>query len=375
MKKLHIKLLFCIFAFIGNHIQLFAQIPVNDAGWILQPNLSDEFDSAYLNLTRWSYTDNWPANGAEINYVRNLIMTGTGVGNGTLKIKADTLIPNVAVYPSNNGYNPPDTVHYAYQGGHINTNDTIYKYGYIEISAKFPVGHYDAWPAFWLWSGNCTTFYNEIDIAENGGGDSRWGNTGTNMHVYYETHDSCSWDWPTTENYQRIYHTPPLDTSIFHKYAAQWEPNTVIYYIDDLPVRTIYKPDSTPTHNMGVILNFCIDPWNTILPTDWDPSKHHTYNYDTTGTDFPQYFEIDYMRYYKLNADCSTDKTICNPGADYSSRAVEKTITTGGSCSPTFNTSDGYTLRATDYVILDAGTTINADGSGQFSVIVTPCPQ
>jgi hypothetical protein len=57
-------------------------------------------------------------------------------------------------------------------------------------------------------------------------------------------------------------------------------------------------------------------------------------------------------------------------------RAVEKNITTKtvGSNIPVFNLSDNCTLRATDYVILDAGTTINATGTGQFSVIITPCP-
>jgi len=45
-------------------------------------------------------------------------------------------------------------------------------------------------------------------------------------------------------------------------------------------------------------------------------------------------------------------------GTDYSSRAVEKNITIGGSCSPFFNTSE-YTLRATDSVTLNAGSEVH----------------
>jgi hypothetical protein len=73
-------------------------------------------------------------------------------------------------------------------------------------------------------------------------------------------------------------------------------------------------------------------------------------------------------------------KTIDDPNADYYSatplpRAVKQWIWTKTvSTSPTFNLSDNCTLRATDYILIDEGTTIGASGTGQFSAIVTPCP-
>lgn len=186
----------------------------------------------------------------------------------------------------------------------------------------------------------------------------------------------------------------PGDTSNFHKYAAQWDTTKVVYYIDDVPVRTIINSSSdinpaltpTPTHYMFVILENKVDPWHTILPSGWDLVHcYPPFTQGPTGFPTPQYFEIDYMRYYKLtagNTGCTTaPANLCSP-SDYD-RKVYKSITTNNTCSPNFNPSNAagsYTLRATDYVLLDAPTgtnsiTINPTGTGYFAIDIVPCPQ
>jgi len=158
---------------------------------------------------------------------------------------------------------------------------------------------------------------------------------------------------------------------------VEWTPDRIIWYIDDLPVRTVYDGTGAaiPQYAMAVILNFAIDPYQACLPANWNTPLVMPHQ-NKLPTLFPQYFEIDYLRYYKLNTDCNTNLTICVPG-NYD-RKVKKTIITNNTCTPTYNPSTvaaSYTLRATDYVTLDVGTDINPTGTGYFAVDVIACPQ
>ncbi|MGQ0828778.1 MAG: glycoside hydrolase family 16 protein [Bacteroidota bacterium] len=360
--------------------------PSNDPAWILQPNTTyggtEEFNATLDFTNKWHPMYPWGdyKGQAEINYPANLIQT-TGT---TLKIKADTLYPPVRKYNPQYSIASDDSVTVVYQGGNLQSRrnlsgNDIYKFGYLEIYAKLPQDSvYPLWPAFWLWSADsdCDSLkYDEIDICENGAGQSYWGNVmGTNWHIFaYGDCDSNA----NTDNGLDINNLPILHDA-FHKYAIEWGPDRMIYYFDDMPVRTNYDPTGvTVTQNpMAVILNFAIDTWNCYLPSNWNVGT----SFPKSNTNYPQYFEIDYLRYYKLNATpttCGTNLTICTPSTDYGSRAVEKTIKTGGVCSPTFNgssISNSYTLRATDYVLIDAGTTIEPSGSGYFSTEILVCP-
>jgi len=133
------------------------------------------------------------------------------------------------------------------------------------------------------------------------------------------------------------------------------------FFFDDSLVRTVSSTD-VPKHAMYLIFDIYVNPWYAFI-TPMPPAD----------------FIIDKFNYYTLNTDCDSI-TISNPSADYynaiPARAIEKTITTKtvSGVSPTFNLSDSCTLRATDYILLDEGTTINSIGPGQFSAIVMPCP-
>ncbi len=381
MHKLHYTIL--LIAMLVSIKNTKAQIPVNDPGWNLQPGGTsggtEEFNSSLDFTTKWIPQYPWGdyVGGAEIEKLANLIQT-TGT---TLKIKADTLVPSVKRYNATFHTGTPDSVTIVYQGGLIQSRSVsgneVYKFGYLEISAKYPGNNiYPLWPAFWLWSSSgCSSsplFYNEIDICENGADESSEGHTmGTNVH--WSNVGSCNLD---NDSHLSISGLPQL-SSAFHKYAIEWAPDRIIWYFDDAPVRTIYDATGAniPQHAMAVVLNFAISQYYAYLPSDWN-SALITPHGNKLPTSFPQYFEIDYLRYYKLNTDCNTDLTLCTPSTDYSSRAVKRTITIGGSCSPTFNpttTGGSYTLRATNYVILDAGTTINPTGTGYFAIETMPC--
>ncbi len=370
-----------IFLFFGIIVK--SQIPpIADPAWIIQTSTSEEFDSPLNFATKWFNQYPWGPinNGAEYNYTTNLIETGT-----SLKIKADTLILSILPHFPSYYSNPYSAgVTFNHQGGVLQSRNYDYHFGYIEIEAKFPEsGCWPLWPAFWLWSQDCATpFYDEIDIAEMGANDAFEGHTmGTNIWLY--DYGNCTPPGTTQRQNPLSISGLPLLNDAVHKYAVEWCPDRVIWYFDDTPVRTVYDPTGIdiPQHAMEVILNFAISPWDAWLLSDWNNlslnPKLPTCFAVPPNTPTPKYFEINYLRYYKLNIDnnCNTDLFICNPSTDYSSRAVEKSITTGGSCSLTFNTSDSYTLRASTYILLDEGTTINSNSSGFFAIIPMPCPQ
>lgn len=358
-----------------------AQIPANDSAWVKNSGLSDEFNSATLDASKWDRTDDWAADGASVNYNHNAIMTGS-----SLKLRADTLIPFTIHF---NNYCQTNKV-YVYQGARIWSKTPSYKYGYLEIAAKFPHGRYFPWTAFWLYNSKDTcqqipAFYNEIDITENGGQDSYDWNSGTNIHVNIGTPPPCGGSFTTTDDGVSIIDTPG-DTTAFHKYAVQWDTTKVVYRIDDVPVRTIINTSSTPvpTYSMFALLEIKIDPWHTILPAGWNPC-YTSYTNGPTGFPGPMDLNIDYMRYYKLiagNSGCTTAATnLCSLSSYY--RKVYKSITTDKTCSPNINPStwnSSYTLRATDYVLLDVPSgsnslTINPSGTGYFAIDIVPCPQ
>jgi beta-glucanase (GH16 family) len=373
MSKLQCKSILFIFMLMLGMQKINAQIPVNDsASWVKQTSKCEEFNAPVDSVTKWY--KGWPYldyhGSADIVKSSNLIYSS---GDTTIRIQADTLIPSTT-RPNENGNSsaPLHLVDIVYQGGAMQTRPVSgidqYKFGYLEISAKYPTGVYALWPAFWMWSASCDSlYYNEIDIAENYPGVSAEG-TGMGTNIWINP-DTCE---PAHSNGQDVWGLPLLSNA-FHKFAVQWGPDRVIWYFDDAPVRSFYDSDgdSIPQHAMAVILNFAVSQYYAFLPATWNTFPHA----DSLPVDYPQRFEIDYMRYYKLGTECTLNTTICTPN-NYN-RKVKQWIKTGGTCSPTFDQNTGnasYTLRATDYVILDAGTTINPTGTGYFAVETLECP-
>lgn len=362
----------------------FAQVPLpnGDSSWIYQSNLSDEFDSTALRTYKWNNAY-WGgisptiANGAEINYASNL-----SFNSATLKIKADTLVPNVTrawgTFPDYHYSQPSQSLTYAYQGGVIQSKTAGYKYGYFEYSAKFPSNKYSLWPAIWLLGGKDTVAYNEIDIAENNAYQSFQGNLIGNN--YHSSNITAIWDslWHGGFNNAVL----PAGDSLsgaFHKYALQWDSLQISWFFDDVKVASLYDPTGAkiPRYSLGLLINFCVDPQFAYLPNNWNGTNIPNPHRNKTPTNWPQYLEIEYVRYFKLSAECSSDlSNLCSPSGY--NRKIKKSITTDASCTPTFNPSTAagsYTLRATDYILINEGTTINPSGTGYFTIEPTPCPQ
>jgi beta-glucanase (GH16 family) len=408
MKKLKLILLFSALLFATQNGK--AQIPSNDAAWIKIDSLSEDFDSLALRPSKWDYNDGFQTDGADISYKKNAVSDTFGSGHLTLVV--DTLKPNVHVnYPATSkGLILTNGATMAYQSGRVSTKSTSYKYGYIEIYAKYPKGRLFEWPAFfiWNWNTNCSnlsnTWYNEVDITENGGDIAKAGNLGTGIGVNRVPLDTCGKGFNNTTQHQ-IDTLVNIDTLTvkYHKYALQWDSDRLIFYYDDVPFRTANIPhDTIPTHGMEVILFNQVFPWNVSLPSDWNRSPNPlnlgdiTYPYylfhrDTVGFNFPnsaRELVFDYLHYYKLGTECDSAFILTGCNTSLYNRKVKKSIkiTTGTSCSTSYSPSThsaSYTLRATDYVLLDipaTGQTITINptstGSdqGYFAIEIMPCP-
>jgi beta-glucanase (GH16 family) len=156
------------------------------------------------------------------------------------------------------------------------------------------------------------------------------------------------------------------DLSQEHKYAVFWEPDRITWYIDDKEVLMKYDPVYTPHLLTNVILQLDID------------NRGANYSPDPT-TPFPAYMLINYFNAYQLLPDCNTDEIFWGIAFDplTYNYAVKKTVSFGGTaCTApsTINTSSNVSLWATDYILLDEGTTINDNGSGSFMAKITKCP-
>jgi beta-glucanase (GH16 family) len=335
----------------------YAQFPANDPTWTI--TRQDLFNSSTLD-PQWNTSYPWGTqynNGLEWNYPANLLLS---YDPGYLSIKCDVLSPPYSYTDASGAAKTAN-----YQGGVISSSWTA-KYGYFEVSAKMPIGR-GFWPAFWVWgaSSSPTCWYNEIDIVENGGAEN---NNADQMGF-------CAWGYPSSTPPCPSFPTSPFqtyglivgpgvhvtgNTANEHKYAVFWEPGKMTYYYDDAPVQVVEDAVLTPSHAITTIINFAVDPW-------YSPDASTTY---------PAYFKLNHFKLWQLTADCNTAVSFCsnfNP-ATYVSKVKKSISLEGSGCSDNINTSNNINFWATDYILLDVGTSITDNGSGSFSANITGCP-
>ncbi|SMG09761.1 Glycosyl hydrolases family 16 [Marivirga sericea] len=169
-------------------------------------------------------------------------------------------------------------------------NKHDWKYGYIEVRAKLPIGK-GAWPAIWMLpslSGDMEWPRDgEIDIMEHVGY-----NPGT---VYGTIH---------TERYNHVKGTEKSDSikiedahKEFHTYAIHWTDEKIEWLVDDIPYHTVLKNGDGKAgwpfdEEFHLILNLAVGG-------NWGGK------YGVDEESFPQEFVIDYVRIYSQKPDFS----------------------------------------------------------------------
>ncbi len=230
----------------------FAEPPA-DSDWVLV--WSDEFDGEQLDATKWgSGSTPW---GSEAQSSCTLIPAeDTYLQDGHL-VNRSRLGPVVG----------PSGKEFKYTSGWA-WSRTWLTYGYLEIRAKYP-DHRGAWPAWWMLREGWPP---EFDIAEYRG-EPR----GYMTHALFDE----ARQWTTTHTRKDGGEDgEPIDFTDWHVYGFEWSPGRVRYYIDGQLKHDVEDPD-VPAQAMYVILS------NGTSCDDGD------------GTGFPNYYTIDYFRWYQ----------------------------------------------------------------------------
>ncbi len=220
------------------------------------PIFTDDFDGTSLDLSKWA-----PANkrgyGQEV-----FVPSNVSVSNGLLHLRADS----------------------NFNSGEVDSrNKFTVQYGYVEASIRVPKGN-GYWPAFWVLTNfdNTSPFSRqEIDIMESKGGDIHQ----TAFNVHWGTSGSS----PTIGGF---YSDPSIDYSAdFHKYAANWSPTEIKFYVDDILRWTWAQPIPPavfdPSHVL-ISLSICATNSFCLAPD--------------SNTIWPGIMDIDYIRVYSLGS-------------------------------------------------------------------------
>lgn len=336
---------------LNSAIILLGQSPANDPHWQLV--WEDNFNS--LNTNIWKVQNNFDHYSGLVNngepqvYTNRSNNVSVSGGNLVLKIIEENYsCPSGALNDWGCSRQDRYGIPYQYTSGWVETKNPYKpKYGFIEARIKVPYGN-GFWPAFWLFSDEIQngTSYQEIDIFEMVPG--RWEDcvysnslefTHNYNHLTSSLHNVRSSNEPFCTSNFRVFSIN--DYRQWHKYGIEWSPSKIIYYVDDIPIRTVT--------NVG---NF--DPSVIILNVALNPFVTPYYS-----SNFPSEMLVDYVKVYNLNNDCNTVLNICNYDFTYHDTRVKKKIIIGnGTCTNSLNINDNVFLRASEGVEINGDFTV-----------------
>ena len=351
LRFLNIYYLSIIFFLHDSNCPCKGQTPVNDLNWKLDTSKSDEFNSSKINTSKWHLLDcpsgdccNW--GGGTAFEKGNASDSG-----GMLRLRTDG--PGYAPIPCNRE---------TYATAGIASDSANYSYGYYELYARLP-GFYSNGspcagkfqPSLWMQyvqsDSSCQIVHNEIDPMIPG---PLYTNASTDNSGWSYQDGKCG----AYTVGQVQFNSPVPLFAAFHKYALEWNTNKIIFYFDDVPFGEFYNSPTMTMHPMFLYIE--------------EGLADTTYPF-CLNTPFPQYYSVDYFRYYKLNLDCNTSTTLLT-NADLSAYifSVKSDITFG-------NGTDSISLNSTDVKYFRAANTITINGTftaplgSELGLIPTAC--
>jgi beta-glucanase (GH16 family) len=273
--------------------------PNGDSPWVpagYSQVFGDEFDEPALDTSKWwtrfvtngGTLNTLPSNGEHEFYGEqdNHVMTGS-----SLELTA---------------YHVSDTDPQGlyYRSGMIRSK-TLMRYGYLEARVRVPAAR-GVWPAFWLFpeNGASPPLVVVFSFVDNGTTDK--GNT---LHTEAQT------DTSDTQGGAFLYTDPHFDESVtswtasfnfpdcFHVVGLLWDETSLTVYVDgQMIVKRAYKwviMGGATADRAHLLLNLAIG------------GHSGTFIADPMGIDsaqFPQAFEVDYVRVYQKNVDVGTSQ-------------------------------------------------------------------
>jgi beta-glucanase (GH16 family) len=278
----------------------------------------DEFSNNHLSLytdatksgiwsTDWWYRDGYPTlsntltgNGEQEWYINANDTATTSVvpwtvSNGVLNIQA-------AATPSNLSSAVQGSL---YTSGMLNTYHSFSQtYGLFEAKMKLPAGQ-GLWPAFWLLNEN-GQWPPEIDVMEN---------LGNNTNTAYTTVHSST----LTNGYEALA-DPVNNTTAWHTYAVDWEPDYTTFYIDGKLVDKVATP-SDMNSPMYMILNLAVGGY---WPGDANSS-----------TPLPANMQVAWVKAYESDANLTAGQKITVVGDGGAAGSTQTVGKGGGNFDPT----------------------------------------
>jgi beta-glucanase (GH16 family) len=221
-------------------------------GWTMI--FHDEFASASLDQNVWATKLKWgDTNPPELEYYAS---DAFDLSNGILHIQAKKQPAFGQEYRS---------------GVIASFRSFSFQYGYLEARVRVPSGQ-GLWPALWLlYDGNKS---DEIDAMEI---------LGDKPDIVYMT---LHYDGPSGHSQNTgSYYTGSDFSKDFHIFAVDWSPNAIIWYVDG--VERFRVTNNIPQGPLYIIANLAIGG-------KWPGAPNNS-------TNFPAYFDIDYIRVYKHN--------------------------------------------------------------------------
>lgn len=336
-----------------------AQTPLNDPHW--QLIWEDNFNT--FNASKWKKTDFCDHGGEPQLYLAQNVTTSNGNLVLTLK-REDVTCPS----------NPPSNTWQCgscFQGVKRYTSGMIIseyteqiKYGYLETRLKLPYGA-GYWPAFWLWTN--TPDYEEIDIFEMLPGINDACNTALyhNNNVMSSNMHYCSGCLGGDFFCVAKYKTSIInDYTQWHKYAIEWSPSKIIWYIDDYPYRVEMNDNKFDFTN--IIFNLALNNHNDAFPPGFN---YGGLTYGQTAT-----MLVDYVKYYKLanSSGCNEIPSACAYNFATHTNTVKKSITFGNNtCPVTVPTNQPYYFRASEGILINGDFTVPL--GAEIYMDVNPC--
>ena len=330
-------------------INLFGQTPNIDPSWQLV--FKDDFNSLDTNI--WNIA-NYKSNG----YPSVLLASNATIQNSNLVLTAKREV-NFQCPPA---YTSTicgcdwfcNQESYNFSGAEVSSKNSAFFYGYYEIKAKmdFVTGF---WPAIWLFNTN-NIHYSEIDINETIGSGDRLSTTNpldTIMNQNWFTSNlhggkaSMPTSISTIDDYKEIQIN---DYRQYHTYGFEWQANKMLFYVDNMLVRSFNLPNPEFNHpydkfDLPMQIIFDAKIYGEII------AKYGSLN---ITQDYPAKLYIDYFKYYQLKGDCSkSEVNLCyNFGTHIDE--VKQVYQLGNFCYNTVPPGKNYIFRASDFIELNS---------------------
>lgn len=343
MSNLKYSLLF-ISALVAKNV--FAQIPTNDQGW--EMFFQDEFNNPNTLNTVWEYHYPW-TNCLGITALTNNL-SNRRVNNGYLELTILKEITTCTDYVNSINYQQK------YSSGAIYSRQK-FKYGFFETKFKLTPANNNVkgiGPNFWMYPFTTGTIdayspkytntrTSELDVVELINPNytytynihSKIDTAAPKLHSNFELNPGNPGNVWTNDFRRRR----ELDFNVEHKFACDWTPNYIIFYLDDEQIQISDYPLIKDLIHMNLIIDINL-PVNLILPDQ--------------NTQFPFKFLVDYVKVYKLMEDCSNDVLPENFNYATFDHKVKKSILIAGN-NGLMQIGQNISIRANEFIKLDDG--------------------